>query len=191
MANMASVAYAIEGNKESLEKIKDAILKAILQKEHWGDEWKACINLGFTEKELDDKRLGGQIPEEPDLIDGVLKFYAEERWGLQDFNELLIQKFPDINVYWIVEECGCEVYCTNDEEGKYFPQRYWVDTAQDDVYASEYFNDEKSMWEWLNKKYGVKSMEEVEAWNANYEETGNECENFIYIHEFTIEGNND
>ena len=187
---MASVAYAIEGNKESLEKSKDAILKAMLQK-NIGKEWEACINLGFTEEELDDKRLGGEILDEPDLIDGVLKFYAEERWGLQDFEELLIQKFPDINVYWIVEECGCEVYCTNDEEGKYFPERYWVDTAQDDVYASEYFNDEKSMWEWLNKKYGVKSMEEVEAWNANYEETGDECENFIYIHEFTIEGNND
>ena len=186
MANMASVAYAIEGNKESLEKIKDAILKAMPQREHW-DELEACINLGFTEDELDNKRLGGEIPDEPDLIDGVLRFWAEERWGFQDFEELLRQRFPDIKVYWVVEESGCEVYATNDKKGKYFPERYWVDTAQDDIYQSEYFVTEEAMYKWLNEKYGVKSKEEVEAWNANYEDSGTDDENFIYIHEFEVD----
>ena len=185
MANMASVSYRIEGPRETLEKINEAILKAMPQKEHW-DEWEACINLGFTEEELDGKRLGGEIYEEPSLGENTLEFYAEERWGLQDFEELLRQKFSDIKIYWQVEECGCEVFCTNDRESKYFPQRYWVDTAQDDIYQCEYFNDEEAMYNWLNKKYGVKSKEEVDAWNANYEDTGDDCENFIYIHEFEI-----
>ena len=78
------------------------------------------------------------------------------------------------------------VYCTNDKEGKYFPERYWVDTAQDDIYQSEYFITEEAMWKWLSEKYGVKSKEEVEAWNQDYEATGDECENFIYIHEFDV-----
>ena len=186
MANMASVSYRIEGPKETLEKINDAILKAMPQKEHW-DEWEACINLGFTEEELDGKRLGGEIDDEPSLGENTLEFYAEERWGLQDFEGLLRKKFPEIKVYWIVEESGCDVYATNDKEGKYFPERYWVDTAQDDIYDSEYFNDEESMWKWLDEKYGVKSKEEVDAWNADYEATGDDCENFIYIHEFEIE----
>jgi hypothetical protein len=95
--------------------------------------------------------------------------------------------FSEIKVYWIVEESGCEVYCTNDKKGKYFPERYWVDTAQDDIYDSEYFSTEEAMYKWLNEKYGVKSKEEVEAWNADYEATGDECENFIYIHEFDID----
>lgn len=186
MANMASVAYAIEGPQESLEKIQEAIVMAVQNKHgHW-EEWQACINLGFTEQELEDMRLGGEISEEPDLGEGVLKFWAEERWGLQDFHELLKQKFPDIKVYWIVEECGMEIYCTNDKDGKYFPERYWVDTAQDDVYQSEYFQTEEAMYKWLNEKYEVKTKEEVEAWNADYEDSGADDENFIYIHEFEV-----
>ena len=187
MANMASVAYAIEGSENSLMEILGAICLATHSDEsHW-EEYQVCINLGFTEKELEDKCLGGEISDDPDLIDGVLWFWAEERWGLQDFKELLRQKFPDIKVYWTVEESGCEVYATNDKEGKYFPERYWVDTAQDDIYQSEYFVTEEAMYKWLDEKYGVKSEEEVEAWNANYEDSGTDDENFICIHKFDVD----
>ena len=186
MANMSSVAYAIEGPQKNLEKILEAICLAVADnKGHW-EEWQACINLGFTEQELGNKRLGGEISEDPDIVDGALRFWAEERWGLQEFEELLRQKFPDIKAYWVVQEEGCEVFCTNDREGKYFPERYWVDTAQDDIYQSEYFITEEAMYEWLNEKYGVKTKEEVDAWNQDYEATGDDCENFIYIHEFEI-----
>lgn len=188
MANMASVAYAIEGPQENLKEIFGAILKAMEDKKNW-TEYKACEYLGFIEEELEEKRLGGEIEDEPTIEDGVLKFYAEERWGLQDFDELLRQKFPDIKVYWTVEECGCEVYCTNDREGKYFPERYWVDTAQDDIYQSEYFRTEEAMYEWLSKiTHGrVKCKEDVDAFNADYEDSGTDDENFIYIHKFDIE----
>ena len=186
MANMASVAYAIEGPQKDLEEIFVAILNAVNTKDNRYEEYIAAETLKLPIEE-GKTRLGGEISDEPEIVDGVLKFWAEERWGLQDFEQLLRQKFLDIKVYWRVEECGCEVYCTNDKEGKYFPERYWVDTAQDDIYDSEYFNDEKSMWKWLDEKYGVKSKEEVDVWNANYEATGDDCENFIYIHEFEIE----
>ncbi len=186
MANMASVAYAIEGPQKDLEEILGAICLGITDEKYW-DEYSACRHLGFTEKELEDKRLGGNMSDEPEMVDGVLRLSAEERWRLQDFEKLLKQRFPEITVYWTVEECGCEVYCTNDKDGKYFPERYWVDTAQDDICDSEYFNDEESMWKWLSEKYGVKSKEEVEAWNQDYEATGDYCENYIYIHEFEIE----
>ena len=185
MANMASVAYAIEGPQKDLEEILSAICLAITDKKHW-TEYKACEHLGFSEQELNDKKLGGEIEDEPTLENGVLRFWAEERWGLQDFEELLMQKFPEIKVYWVVEEPGMEIYCTNDAEGKYFPERYWVDTAQDDIYESKYFNDDESMWKWLSEKYGVKSRKEVEAWNQDYEDSATEDENFIYIHEFDV-----
>ena len=188
MANMASVAYAIEGSEKSLVEILGAICLAVhSDKRHW-EEYQTCINLGFTEEELEDKRLGGEISDEPTLDNGVLRFWAEERWGLQDFEELLRQKFSDIKVYWIVEECGCEMYCTNDREGKYFPERYWVDTAQDDIYQSEYFKTEEAMYEWLSKITNgrVKSKEDIEKFNSDYEDSGTDDENFIYIHEFEI-----
>jgi hypothetical protein len=188
MANMASVAYAIEGPQKNLEEILKAICLAMTDKEHW-TEYKACEHLGFSEQELDDKRLGGEIDDDPTLENGILRFYAEERWGLQDFEELLIQKFPDIKVYWVVEEPGCEIYCTNDEEGKYFPERYYVDTCIDDIYNSEYFQTEEEVYKWLDKltKGRVKSEEDVEKFNADYEGSGTDDENFIYIHEFDVE----
>lgn len=187
MANMASVAYAIEGPQKDLEDILGAICLAVAAKNDKWEEWQACINLGFEESELEGYRLGGEISEDPEIKNGVLRFWAEERWGLQDFHEVLQKRFHDrLTIYYVVEECGCEVFCTNDREGKYFPERYWVDTAQDDIYQSEYFQTEEAMYEWLNEKYGVKNKDEVDAWNQDYEATGDDCENFIYIHEFEI-----
>jgi len=187
MANMASVAYAIEGPQKNLEEILRAICLAMTDKKIW-TEYKACEHLGFTEQELDDKRLGGEISDGPELVDGVLKFWAEERWGLQDFEQLLRQKFPDIKVYWTVEECGCEVYCTNDKEGKYFPERYWVDTCIDAIYNSEYFRTEGDAYKWLDKiTYGrVKCKKDVEEFNADYEKACEDDENFIYVHKFEV-----
>lgn len=189
MANMASVAYAIEGSKESLEIIKEAILKASEDKDHW-TEWTACKNLGFLEEELENERLGGAIDGDVEINEqGTLRFWAEERWGLQDFNELLKRKFPNIKIYWVVEEPDNEVYCTNDKKGKYFPERYLCDTAQDDEYQYEYFRTEEAMYKWLSKITNgrVKSKEDVEEFNGDYEDSGTDDENFIHIHKFDIE----
>ena len=190
MANMASVAYAIEGPKEILQKINEAIVVAIHTVDNRYELYKAAEYLKLPIEE-GKTRLGGEITEEPtwDKNTGALRFWSEERWGLQDFAELLEKQFPDIKVYWVVEECGCEVYCTNDKEGKYFPERYWVDTAIDDIYNSEYFKTEDEVYKWLDKlTYGrVKSKEDVEKFNADYEDAGTDDENFIYVHEFKVE----
>jgi hypothetical protein len=187
MANMASVAYAIEGPEDSLEKIAEAIIEAVHSDDNRYEMYQAAEYLELPIEE--DTRLGGEIESDPELENGVLRFWSEERWGLQDFAELLEKKFPDIKVYWIVEESGCEVYCTNDREGKYFPERYWVDTAIDDIYNSEYFETEKQVYDWLDKlTFGrVKCEEDVEKFNADYENSEDAGENFIYIHEFDVE----
>lgn len=189
MANMASVSYAIEGPEESLEKIEEALISAVNSDDKRYEMYQAAEYLKLPIK--NDTRLGGEISEEPTRDDntGALKFWSEERWGLQDFAELLEKQFPDIKVYWIVEESGCEVYCTNDKEGKYFPERYWVDTAIDDIYNSEYFKTEEQLYKWLDKITcgRVKCKEDVEEFNADYEDSGTDDENFIYIHKFEIE----
>ena len=183
MANMASVSYRIEGPRETLAKINTAILKAMPQKEHW-DEWEACINLGFPKSQLRNYRLGGEISEEPSLSENLLEFYAEERWGLQDFEELLRQKFPEIKVYWIVEESGCEVYATNDKEGKYFPERFYCELCLDNQIDTEYFKTEKDMYNWLEDmtKGIVYDFDTVDEFNGDYDDD----ENYILIHQFEV-----
>ena len=189
MANMASVAYAIEGPKDTLQKIDMAIVMAVNSKDNRYEMYQVAeyLKLPIT----DDTRLGGEISEEPtwDEDTGALRFWSEERWCLQDFAELLEKQFPDIKVYWIVEECGCEVYCTNDAEGKYFPERYWVDTCIDSICNSEYFETEEQVYKWLDKLTNgrVKSEEDVEEFNADYEDADAIDENYIYIHEFEVE----
>jgi hypothetical protein len=189
MANMASVAYATEGPEEILQKINEAIVVAVNSDDKRYEMYQAAEYLKLPIK--NDTRLGGEISEEPtwDEKTGALRFWSEERWGLQDFAELLEKHFPDIKVYWVVEECGMEIYCTNDKEGKYFPERYLVDTCIDGIYNSEYFRTEEEIYKWLDKlTHGrVKCKEDVEEFNADYEDSGTDDKNFIYIHEFEIE----
>ena len=188
MANMASVSYAIEGTKNSLENILGAIFLSMNDVKHW-TEWATCRKLGFSEEELEGKRLGGEISDEPEIDNkGVLRFWAEERWGLQDFEELLRQKFPGIKVYWQVEESGCDVYCTNDKEGKYFPDRYYADCCVDGIYDSEYFTSEEALFKWLSKLTNreIKSFEDAETFEKEFVDTDAEDDNFIIIHEFEI-----
>ena len=188
MANIASVTYAIEGPQEVLNKINEAIVVTVNSDDNRYEMYQAAEYLNLPIE--DGTRLGGEIEEEPtwDERTGALKFWSEERWGLQDFAELLEEKFPDIRIYWMVEEPGMEIYCTNDAEGKYFPERYWVDTCIDSIYNSEYFETEQQVYEWLDKlTHGrVKTKEDAESFNADYEDSEASDENFIYIHEFEI-----
>lgn len=189
MANMAMATYAIEGPPKDLEEILGAICLAIKDTdEHKYEEYIACLKLGFPKSQLRNFRLGGEISEEPTLENGVLKFWAEERWGLQDFDDVLKLKFPDIKVFWQVEEFGNCVFCTNDTEGKYFPDRWYCELCQDDFCDMEYFIKEESMYKWLSEKTNgrVHDAESVEKFNADYEETGDDCENYIIIHECDI-----
>ncbi len=178
---MASVAYAIEGPQEDLKKILGAICLAMIDKKHW-TEYNVCEHLGFTEQELDDKRLGGKIEDEPTFDDGVLRFWAEERWGLQDFEELLRQKFPDIKVYWTVEECGCEIYCTNDKEGKYFEGKVYVDTCINDNYQSDYFKSLEDALKWISNLTDgkIKTEEDIDTFN----EESADSDDFIGLYKF-------
>lgn len=186
MANWASTTYVIEGPKETLQKIEKAITEAINTKDNKYEEYKVCDELNIP-YEIGKTHLGGLIEEEPWYDDnGSLYFYAEERWGLQDFNELLEKKFPDIKVYWVVEEPGNEVYATNDKEGKYFPDRFYVDTCINGIYQSEYFTTEEEMYKWLSENTNgkIKSLEDAENFN---ESSDTPKEDFISIHEFEVE----
>ena len=74
MANMASVAYAIEGPKETLQKINEAIVVAINSDDKRYEMYQAAeyLRLPIT----DEIRLGGEISDEPTLDEktGALRF---------------------------------------------------------------------------------------------------------------------
>ena len=188
MANWASTSYAIEGNKSDLERMFNVIndfvksnvkpVEANASKEWEGNIVKA---LGASKEQMKNNYLRGFI-QTYEIIDGVLYIEAEEAWGATDFRHLLAKLMPELTIYYIVEECGCEVYATNDCDGKYFTESYYVDICIDGDYFSEYFDTEKQVLAYvaqLLKKESV-TMKEIDEWNEEQDDN----ENYIYVHEF-------
>ena len=188
MANWASTSYAIEGSKSDLERVFNVIndfvksnvkpVEANASKKWEGNIVKA---LGASEEQMKNNYLRGFI-QTYEIIDGVLYIEAEEAWGATDFRHLLAKLMPELTIYYIVEECGCEVYATNDCDGKYFTESYYVDIYIDGDYFSEYFDTEKQVLAYvaqLLKKEAV-TMAEIDEWN----EIQDDSENYIYVHEF-------
>ena len=198
MANWASTSYAVEGPKEVLQKIEYALNNPILhEKEGDSEGWEGGVlrTLGITWEDRKPDGSGDYLrgfirPDvEPwyDTTTGALRFEAEEAWGITDFKEVLERNFPDIKVYYSVEECGEEIYATNDKEGKYFKDRYFVDTCIDSNYDSDYFMFESSVYKYLHNLTDgrVSSEKDVEEFNSKYEDLC-DSENWIHIHKFNV-----
>ena len=188
MANWASTSYAIEGNKSDLESVFNVIndfvksnvkpVEANASKEWEGNIVKA---LGATDEQMKNNYLRGFI-QTYEIIDGVLHLEAEEAWGATDFRHLLVKLMPELTIYYIVEECGCEVYATNDSDGKYFTDTYYVDACIDGDYFSDYFNTEEQVLSYVAQllKREAITMEEIDEWN----EVQDDSKNYINVHEF-------
>ena len=187
MANWAITDYVIEGPHEILEKINEAIRNPDIEagsSEGWEGNILNTLGIDWDKKLY----MRGFITEEPSLGDNTLEFYAEEAWGATDFHEALEKAFPDIRVYYRVEEENDEVFATNDVEGKYFPEKYYVNICINRDYDSEYFKDEDTMCNWLSRKTDgkVNSIEEASDYNTMHEEQGTDEDNYITIHKFDI-----
>lgn len=188
MTNWASTSYAIEGNKSDLERVFNVIndfvksnvkpVEANASKKWEGNIVKA---LGATDEQMKNNYLRGFI-QTYEIIDGVLHLEAEEAWGATDFRLLLVKLMPELTIYYIVEECGCEVYATNDCDGKYFTDTYYVDACIDGDYFSDYFNTEEQVLSYVAQllKREAITMEEIDEWN----EVQDDSENYIDVHEF-------
>ncbi len=190
MANWASTSYRIEGSKEDLEKVYNVIDEFMSERRKpvqvdASNEWEGNIirALGATDEQMKNNYLRGFI-EEYEMDGDIIRIEAEEAWGTTDFRHVLAQLMPELTIYYIVEEPGCEVYATNDAEGKYFPERFYVDAYVNGDYQSEYFDTEEQAMTYVANLLGKQevSKNELENWNECHEED----DNFIYIHEFEI-----
>ena len=195
MPNWASTSYVIEGPKDTLETLKKAILDTKDNEDSLKWEPDVMDTLGIVYEHMKNQYewpvslRGGILPDSVRLEnDAVLRFSAEEAWGRSDLIEVLKASFSGLKIFFYVEEQNEEVYATNDTEGKYFPERYWVDTCFDGQYESEFFKTEEAMFTWLSERTHstVKSKKDVDAFNDDYEDSGCEDENFIHIYEISL-----
>ena len=194
MANWASTMYAIESSKETLQKIVKAFEKTKLSEE--GYKWETDIldelGIDWENFKVDGKQCylrGGVIEDSWEINeDNLLRFDAEEAWGVTDFKDILKYSFKDIKVYYSVEEPNEGIYATNDKERRYFPEKYYVDLCIDKEYRVHYFKDDEGVFNWLSTitEGKINNLDDVIAFNELHYDDEGEDENYIYIHTFKI-----
>lgn len=187
MANWATTSYRIENKLENLQELHN-LCKAFLNKERpvmeegASEEWEGNIILALG-IDKGSSYLRGFI-QECELEDGVLRIEANEAWGATDFRHLLEGHYEDMKVYYIVEEEGCEVYATNDVEGKYFSYRFVVDSCVEGEDEFEYFKTEAEALQYIAGRLNRNSIsvEEIKEWNEEHELD----DDYISLHEYKI-----
>lgn len=183
MANWANTSYIIEGTKEDLDRIWEAITNP--QRTPDADEgWEGDVlnSLGIN-WDRDNLTMRGFIEQSYRDKEGI-HLEAEKAWERTDFCKVLQEEFPNISIFWITEEPGMEIYATNDSKGKYFSSRYCLDAFLDIDYYSEYFDTKEEAFQYINKitKGKVNSQENIDEYNKQNKDT----DNFISLHKFTV-----
>ena len=177
MANWASTVYRIEGNKKDLQELTD-IYNAFMNKERpvmeegASENWEGNIILALGE-EIGDKYIRGFI-QTCELSDGLLRISAEDACGVTDFNLLLEKHYDNMKVYFIVEEEMCEVYATNDAEGKYFNSRSILTSYVGGKYHREKFKNKNEALKYAAKLIGRDSNTKKKnaKWNEERKNKG-------------------
>lgn len=184
MANWASVRYRIEGKQEDLQKIYDQYQTLLSKKQsEKGDDkliWESEITDGLG---IDSKNssLRGYILK-CKFTDESLSVEAEEAWVLTDFRHLLESHYKDMNIYYMLEEPCCDVYVTNDAEGKYFPTRIVVDIRIKEVEEHKEFTNKKEALDYVahTLKRDALTVEDIDKWNEVHED------DYIGFHEYEV-----
>jgi hypothetical protein len=179
MANWANVNYVIVGNQAwtIANVIDDYLNKGKEPYEGRHESWEGNVIMALGGKPTGNMR--GYISEF-DISGNELTIRADEAWYLTDFMASLREIYPDIEIYYQIEEDGCGIYETNDSDGWYFPERYFIDCCINGNLFHDYFTKYDAIWQTLSK-YGINNIEDVNKFNKTADP-----DDFIYIHEFEI-----
>ena len=164
-----------------MEKRKTSILSNGFDKMWLGN---LVYKLGGNWEEL---RCRGEITDFS-LDSNVLTINQQTAWCEQEgVREIIEKSFPSIKVYYMEQESGCEVFCTNDASGEYFPERYFLDSYED----WEYFETLDDAAKFVSNIIGHEvepSVDEIDkALDKYVEEHEEENEDIFYsFHEFKV-----
>ena len=182
MPNWDSIQYTIRGEKNELQEIYNALLK---MKESEHPDWvgSALLNLGYQREFLDKCPLRAFV-QEFSLEDGQLVIATEEAWAMTMFPSLILEKFPNLDLLYIQEEPGFEIYETNDAEGNTYPERAKVHYCLDGRDGTEYFHSVEEAIKFAQEVSGtnLRSSKEFREWSNNNPDLDHYC----YINVFKV-----
>ncbi len=177
MPNWCSSSYVIEGNAKEVKELF-GIMSSLEGRETpsvengFGTSWLGCLvdALGADWNKVYCRGDWNDL----EMVQDTLKFSTETAWGpCNEVFELVCQKFPSLNYYYMSEETGMGVFQTNDVDGKYFTDKYRADICTpEEEYLCEYFKDKASMFKWLGNVFGqpVASDEDIEKLTDGWEQ---------------------
>lgn len=182
MANRAIVSYAFTGSKESLEKIVSAM-------DYNMNLWDVLSRLGISTEDL---YLRGYICEF-EMTPDALRVECNCAWDeASDWRHAIKKAFPDVKVYYYVEEPGNCIYATNDSEGRFYATRYIIDTYGCDIYHKK-FGSLHYLKMYLSEVFGMPMHGSVKECNESLEKHISESDSFgdADAHIYEVEIRND
>ena len=138
MPNWCSTTYKCAGEPKDINALYSMLKyidkrKTTVLKNGFGKWWLGNLVhlLGFDWEKY---YCRGEITDY-DIDGNVITIWQETAWGEQEgVREAIETAYPSIKVYYIAEEPGCGVFCTNDSNREYFSERYFLDSYEDTDY---------------------------------------------------------
>lgn len=193
MANWCMTHFVVECNeKQKLQRICDVIEKCNGRPKPL-IEGSSRSWTGNIFKELGLKYESERcFWNESYFADDALHIFEESAWSRGSSMRQLVEQMNDpdndLVVYFRSEECGCEIYETNDVEGVYFPERYILDTSEDGV---KYYTNFEDLCAEVNgffdKVYDFKGVDDIQEWLDDMNEFIEDEGRWAYVHEVDTE----
>lgn len=196
MANWCRTHFVVECNdKQKLQRICDAIEKCNGRPKPLIEDSSRSWT-GNIFKELGLKYESERcFWNESCFEDDALQIFEESAWSRGSSMRQLVEQMNDpedpdndLVVYFRSEECGCEIYETNDTEGVYFPGRYMLDTSED---GEEYYCTFEGLCDdvnsFLEEENDFKDLNDVVERLDKYNRENEGNNRWAYVHEFDTE----
>ena len=191
MPNWCDTTYKCVGDPKEVRSLYKTIKanekrKTPRKTSDFGSLWLGCIidALGFDWKEY---RCRGSIYYY-EMEGNVLTICQNTAWCEQEgFRKCIEKKFPSIKVYYRDEEPGCDVFYTNDTNGEYFPERYFLDNNREPLYYETIEEAAESVSDIVGHEVEA-SVEAIVKALEDYEEELEDEDDFYSFHEFAVDG---
>ena len=163
MANYCYNCIRARGKEESIKKFHPQVLETFATPK--SSIYELLLAHKYTEEELKevDRRdyicdAERELSYDPDRKEYYFDFYTESAWGpnLGMLFQLMKERYnQEIELIYISEECGNEIYVTNDKEHEVWGDRYFMDYTIGDKIGSEYFAYKQELINYIKSVFGV------------------------------------
>lgn len=195
MPNWCNTQYVIvSDDKNELNKLYKTMkdlqeLPEPLVPNGFGKTWLGCLvtKLGAKVDGDDGIYCRGYWSELKWDEKGNLRFQTETAWRrMRDIDQLLRENY-NVDIYFIEEECGNEVFVTNDASGTYFPNKYVIDIEDEEM---DYYTEKealKRLTEFFGKPVTSWNDGEKLAEKQNDRADKEGTDNHIWLHVVSLE----